>query len=419
MPAACAIDFGTSNTTVALVKDGEVRQLPVDPASPEPERMPTLLYFPPEGAPVYGAGAVNAWLAAEREGRLIQSIKRYLPSSGFEGTVVGGTVMGIEALVGGFLAAIKRQVDAAAGEPVTRVLMGRPARFGDTPDRDKLAQDRLHIAARRAGFVDIGFQVEPVAAARAFERSLDRDVLCLVGDLGGGTSDFTVIRLGPGRMGADRQGDVLGVSGVDIAGNDFDARIVYKKVAPHLGLFAKYKVEERWVEVPTTLHHAVTRWHSLCHAKTEKNLRLLERMLRTGDDKPGLGRLKEMVEDDHGFHLFRAVEGTKVALSEGNETVLSFHSGSIALDAPMTRPELDAAIARDIQGLEQCLDGLLADLALTHADIDVVFLTGGTSKTLRVQRMFEERFPGRVTSRDVFTSIGYGLGIEAAERWSA
>jgi len=419
MPAACAIDFGTSNTTVALCQNGRVRQLAIDPYSPEPERMPTLLYFPPEGAPIYGARAVDAWLAAEREGRLIQSIKRYLPSSGFEGTVVGGTVMGIEALIGGFLGAIKRRVDAEAGEPVTRVLMGRPARFGDTPDRDKLAQDRLHIAARRAGFTDVGFQVEPVAAARAFEQSLDRDVLCLVGDLGGGTSDFTVIRLGPGRIGTDRSKDVLGVAGADIAGNDFDARIVYKKVAPHLGLFANYKVEERWVEVPTTLHHAVTRWHSLCHAKTEKNLRLLDRMLRTGDDKEGLYRLKEMVEDDHGFHLFRAVEGTKVALSERLDTVLSFHAGSIALDAPMTRDELDQSIARDVSGLEQVLDGLLADLALSHADIETVFLTGGTSKTLRVQRMFEDRFAGRVTSRDVFTSIGYGLGIEAAERFAA
>ncbi len=419
MPVACAIDFGTSNTTVALCQDGEVRQLAVDPFSPDPERMPTLLYFPPEGPPVYGARAVTAWLADERTGRLIQSIKRYLPSSGFDGTVVGGTVLGIEALIGGFLGAVKRAAEEAASEPVTRVLLGRPARFGDTPDRDKLAQDRLHTAARRAGFVDIGFQVEPVAAARAFERSLDRDVLCLVGDLGGGTSDFTVIRLGPGRIGTDRTGDVLGVAGVDIAGNDFDARIVYKKVAPHLGLFSKYKVEHNWVDVPTALHHAVTRWHSLCHAKTEKNLRLLDRMVRYGDDRAGLARLKEMVEDDHGFHLFRAVEGAKVALSEGPGAVLSFHAGSIALDAPITRDELDAAIALDVQLLEQCLDGLLGGLTLTPADIDVVFLTGGTSKTLRVQRMFEERFPGRVTSRDVFTSIGYGLGIEASERFAA
>ncbi|MDP2313601.1 MAG: Hsp70 family protein [Pseudomonadota bacterium] len=419
MPASCAIDFGTSNTTVALCQHGEVRQLAIDPASPEPERMPTLLYFPPEGPAVYGAGAVDAWLAEERQGRLIQSIKRYLPSSGFEGTLVGGTVMGIEALIGGFLAACKHQVDLAAGENVTRVILGRPAQFGTTPDRDKLAQDRLWTAARRAGFRDIGFQVEPVAAARSFERSLDRDVLCLVGDLGGGTSDFTVIKLGPGRIGTDRSGDVLGVAGVDIAGNDFDARIVYKKVAPYLGLFAKYKLEDRWVEVPTTLHHAVTRWHSLCHAKTDKNLRLLERMLRFGDDKPALARLQEMVVDDHGFHLFRAVEATKVALSDQLDTTLSFHAGSIALDAPMSRDELDAALALDIRELEKVLDGLLGRLELRPDDIDVVFLTGGTSRTLRVQRMFEERFPSRVVSRDVFTSIGYGLGIEAAERYAS
>jgi hypothetical chaperone protein len=417
MPASCAIDFGTSNTTVALCQNGEVRQLDIDPGSPHPDRMPTLLYFPPEGPAVYGARAVDAWLAEERTGRLIQAIKRYLPSSGFEGTLVGNTVMGIEALIGGFLGQCKKVVDEAAGENVTRVLLGRPAQFGATPERDKLAQHRLWTAARRAGFTEIGFQVEPVAAARSFERSLDRDVLCLVGDLGGGTSDFTVIRLGPGRIGTNRADDVLGVAGVDVAGNDFDARIVYKKVAPYLGLFAKYKLEDRWVEVPTTLHHAVTRWHSLCHAKTDKNLRLLERMRRYGDDKAGLGRLEEMVVDDHGFHLFRAVEDTKIALSEGTDTVLSFHAGSLALDAPMTRDELDAALALDIRELEKVLDGLLTRLSFRPEDIDVVFLTGGTSRTLRVQQIFDERFPGRVVSKDVFTSIGYGLGIEAAERF--
>jgi hypothetical chaperone protein len=417
MPAACAIDFGTSNTTVALCANGTVTQLAVDPASPDPERMPTLLYFPPEGRPVFGAGAVKRWLDEERAGRLIQSIKRYLPSAGFEGTKVGGSMLGIESLIGAFLADIRKKVEDAAGEPVTRVLMGRPARFGTTPDRDALAQNRLFTAARAAGFRDIQFQVEPVAAARAFEQSLDRDALCLVGDLGGGTSDFTVIRLGPSRVGRDRTNDVLGVAGVDIAGNDFDARIVYRKVAPYLGLFAKYKVEHRMVEVPTTLHHAVTRWHSLCHARTEKNLRLLERLVRFGDDRPGLLRLQEMVEDDHGFYLFRAVEDAKVALSEGDDTTLSFHAGSLALDAPMTRAELDDAIGRDLRDLGETLDGLLADLALRPSDIDVVFLTGGSSRTLAVQALFRERFGERIVSRDVFTSIGYGLGIEAAERF--
>jgi hypothetical chaperone protein len=417
MSVACAIDFGTSNTTVALCQHGEVRQLAIDPVSPEPFRMPTLMYFSENRPPVYGSGAVNAWLDHERAGRLIQSIKRYLPSAGFEGTRLGSAVLSIEALVGGFLANLKRVVDAAAGEPVTSVLLGRPAQFGPTPDRDKLAQDRLETAARRAGFREIAFQVEPVAAARAFEQSLDRDVTCLVADLGGGTTDYSVIRLGPGRVGTDRTADVLGVAGIDIAGNDFDARIVYRKVAPYLGLFAHYKVETRWVEVPTTLHHAVTRWHSLCHAATEKNLRLLDRMIRAGDDKEGLMRLQEMLVEDHGFHLFRAVEGAKVGISDAEEAALSFHAGSIHLDTALGRDEFEDAIALDMRELERVLDTLLTRVAMAPSDIDVVFLTGGTSGTRRVRALFEARFPGRVVSRDVFTSIGYGLGIEAAERF--
>jgi hypothetical chaperone protein len=297
------------------------------------------------------------------------------------------------------------------------VLLGRPARFGPTADRDQLAQDRLETAARRAGFRDIAFQVEPVAAARAFEQTLDRDVLCLVADLGGGTSDYTVIRLGPGRIGTDRAKDVLGVAGIDVAGNDFDARIVWRKVAPYLGLFAHYKVETRWVEVPTTLHHAVTRWHSLCHAANDKNFRLLDRMIRTGDDKPGLERLREMLEEDHGFHLFRAVEKAKIGISDADAAALNFHAGSIHLDANLDRAEFDDAIALDMKELERVLDEILASVGVRSDDIDVVFLTGGTSGTHRVRELFDTRFPGRVTSRDVFTSIGYGLGIEAAERF--
>lgn len=417
MPAACAIDFGTSNTTVALVRDGRVTQLAIDPTNRDPSLMPTLMYFLPGEAPVYGTRAIAAYLENEREGRLIQSIKRYLPSGTFEGTAVGRSLLSLESLIGGFLKHLKRIVDDAAGEPVTRVLMGRPARFHAQDQYDALAEGRLRTAARLAGFERVEFQVEPVAAARAFEQTLDREVLCLVGDLGGGTTDYTVIRLGPGRVGKHpRLDDVLGVAGVDIAGNDFDARMVWRKVTPLLGVNAKYRIETRWIEVPTTLHHAVTRWHTLCHAATPKNFRLLDRMIRDGDDKPGLSRLRELIVDDHGYNLFRSVERAKIALSDADATRLSFHAGSIDLEEPVSRTDFDGYIADDMRKLERVLMGLLKSVGVTRDDIDVVFLTGGSSKIRRVQELFGSLFPN-VVSQDVFTSIGYGLGIEAAERF--
>jgi hypothetical chaperone protein len=419
MPAACAIDFGTSNTTVALVKDGKVSQLPVDPTHRDPALMPTLMYFHAGNAPIYGSAAIRAYLENEREGRLIQAIKRYLPSNTFEGTSIGAEVLSLERLIGGFLKHIRAVAEKAAGEPVTRVLMGRPALFSPLADRDALAENRLRSAAQLAGFREIAFQVEPVAAARAFEQTLDHDVLCLVGDLGGGTSDFTVIRLGPGRAGsASRAEDVLGVAGIDIAGNDFDARLVWGKVTPHLGVRSKILLETRWVDVPNTLHHAVTRWHTLCHAATPKNLRQLDTYIRTGDDKPGLRRLRELIADDHGYNLFRAIEATKIALSERTDTTLSFAGGSIALDESVSRGEFERYIGDDLTRLRRVMDELLAKVGIAPSDIDVVFLTGGTSKTLAVQRLFAETFGERVVSRDVFTSIGFGLGIEASERFA-
>lgn len=418
MSVACAIDFGTSNSTLALVKDGVVRQLAVDPHHREPTLMPTLLYFQAGKAPLYGARAIAAYLENELEGRLIQSIKRHLPASSFDGTSLGRSTVTLETLIAGFLRHLRLIAEEAAGEPVTAVLLGRPARFHVEPERDALAEERLRRAAALAGFTRVELQVEPVAAARSFEQALDRDVLCFVGDLGGGTSDFSVIRLGPGRVGrGPRTADVLGVSGVPVAGNDVDARMVWGHVVPHFGVNARYQPAGRWVEVPDTLHHAMTRWHTLCQATTPQNLLFIDRMIRSADDKAGLGRLKELIAGNYGYLLFRSVERAKIALSEADDTVLSFHRGDIELDTPVARVPFEASLAPELDPIRRSALGLLDQIGLRPSDIDVAFLTGGTSQLPVVRRQFREWFEDRIVEQDAFTSVGWGLGVEAAERF--
>lgn len=420
MAVACGIDFGTSNTAVSLWRDGELRPVAVDPASHIDHTIPTLMFFPPAGAPSHGAAAIAEYLGHDMAGRLIQAIKRYLPSETFSGTVVGGRTRTIEELVAGFLLRCKEAVDAAAGEPVRRVLLGRPAVFHVDPARDRLAQGRLEAAARLAGFEEIAFQLEPIAAARAFERELETDTLCFIGDLGGGTSDFTVIRLGPGRVGRlDRAADVLGSAGVDVGGNDVDARLIQAKVLPHFGYGCRWKPLDQWVPLPTGLHHAATRWHRLCvEAAEPKNLRWLDQAIRRSDDPGGLRRFRIFLARNAGYTLFRSVEAAKLALSREERATLAFHELDIELHEPVTRAELESAIDDELRRLERCMDGLLARLGLGPDEIGTVFLTGGTSLIPAVRALFEARFPGRILEPEAFTAVGLGLGLEAGERFA-
>ena len=417
MRVACGIDFGTSNSTISLVEAGSVRPLPIDPSGRIPEILPTLIYFDDDGHSAYGTGAVEEYVGAEMSGRFLQAIKKHLPAPGFTGTEVAGEFRSVEELVAGFLEYLKHKAETVAGTSIDTVLLGRPARFSADPRRDRLAQDRLEDAASRAGFVHIAFQIEPMAAARSFESELDREVVFLVGDLGGGTSDFTLVRLGPRHVGrADRSDDVLAVGGVAVGGTDFDARLVWDKVVPRLGVHSRYMAAGCETPVPTYLHHAVCRWHRLSLVDTEENREFLARVLRSADDKDGLLRLRELIVGQHAWPFFRAVEDTKVALSKRAEVDFRYRSPSIDLDACCPRSDFEAAIAHELRTLADAIDATVDDGGLGWDEVDVVFLTGGSSLVPAVRGLFTERFGDRIVDRGVFTSVGHGLGVEAAER---
>jgi hypothetical chaperone protein len=416
---SCGIDFGTSNTSVVLVRNGVLEAVPVDPRSRIAETIPTLLYWgTKEGPPQFGTAAVEAWLGEEMGGRFIQSVKKHLPAKSFQSTWIRDRERTIEEIVGAFLRHLKVAVDELAGASVTRVVLGRPAKFSIDPDADRLAETRLREAARLAGFEEIVFLIEPIAAARAFEESLTEEVLCLVGDLGGGTSDFSIVRLGP-RSSGDREGDVLGVGGVPIAGNDFDARIVWTRVTPLLGRDARYRPSQNWVPIPTALHHAICRWHTLSFAARDREkIAFLDQVLRTADDVEGLSKLRALLEAGPGYLFFEAVEGAKVRLSSTDDTRLVFEFEKIDLDVAMTRQTFERSIADETRAIAQCMDALLADVGATKEDIGVVFLTGGTSRVPVVWNLFAERFGvEKIADQNVFTSVGRGLGLEALARF--
>ncbi len=415
---ACGLDFGTSNTTLSLAGPEGVRSLVLEEDFPPPQTFPTLLYFGNDKRQYYGTRAVHAYLEQEMDGRFLQAIKRHLPSKAFTQTFIHGRAMDLSDLIAGFLEGLKDRAEAAAGAPVDAVVMGRPAVFHHNPERDALAERRLEMAASLAGFQEIRFQYEPIAAARAFEASLDQDILCLVGDLGGGTTDFTLMRLGPSRVGqADRHGDVLGSSGVNVAGNDLDAALVEMVVWPRLGFGSHWSPLGRPVAIPTHLHIAASSWHSLSFARTDANLAELAGWIRSSDDKTGLKRLETLLLDNLGFQLFQSVERCKIELSRQDEGILSFRAPGFVLEEPVSRRAFEAKVDPLLQQMGGCLDALLAECSVTPDQVGAVFLTGGTSLVPCVRQIFSSRFPGRLLERDAFTSVGFGLGVEASERF--
>lgn len=415
MTLACGIDFGTSNSTVTLADgDGHVRPVQLEQAA---LMSPTLLYFGEEPPALFGTAASRTYLEEELAGRLVQAIKRHLPAASFRGTVVHGKWRTLEELVAGYLRFLRLAAEQAAGQPVTSVLLGRPARFHADAQRDELASARLEEAARIAGFTEVAFQLEPIAAARRFERNLDKETLCLVGDFGGGTSDFSLIRLSPDRaLQRDRSRDIVGVAGVAVGGNDFDARLMLRHVLPHFGHNTEYRPMGKWMTIPPSLHLAITRWHTASFAATEENLRKLKLMMKTARDRDGLARLHELLYEGWFFRLFQAVEATKVKLSDAEAAPLVFHEGGIHIEDTVQRVDFEAAISGEIGQIGACMDRLLDDTGTDPGQVDVVFLTGGSSRVGAVRRLFTERFPGRIAELEALTSVGLGLGIEAGVR---
>jgi hypothetical chaperone protein len=269
-----------------------------------------------------------------------------------------------------------------------------------------------------AGFRDVRFEYEPIGAARHYERGLAHDELLLIGDFGGGTSDFSLLRVGPGRAGG--AGSILGNDGVDVAGDAFDGRIVRHCVAPLLGRGAEFvSCFGRRLPVPDWLYAHLERWHHVSMLKSRRTLQLLLDLRREAVEPALLDRLLRLVENDLGFVLHRATEQTKRALSAASSARFRIEHDVLEIDAAVSRADFESWIAPELAAIAACVDGLLARASVAAAAVDRVFLTGGSSLVPAVRRIFEQRFaPERIRSGDEFTSVASGLALCAAEAGS-
>ncbi|TCT07641.1 Hsp70 family protein [Aquabacter spiritensis] len=413
--AACGLDFGTSNTTLGLAAAGGPRLAPLEGGA---DTLPSAIFYPRAGAPVFGRAAMAAYVGGA-QGRLMRSLKAVLGSSLIdETTAVGRQRLGFRAVIGAFLAEVRARGAAAAGAPLDAVVLGRPVHFVDgDPEGDRRAEAVLDAIAEEIGFATRSFQFEPIAASLDYERQVVREELALIADIGGGTSDFSVVRLSPERRGkAERAGDILANDGVRIGGTDFDRQLSLGMVMPLLGHGAPLK--RAGLSMPAGLYHDLATWSAinrLYDAKVQRTIRDLERDAAEPDK---VARLARVVAEERGHTLALAAEGAKIAVAEAGETALDLDWLEAGLSVGIAHDDLLAhtgALAARIAGR---IAGCLAAAGVAAGAIDAVFLTGGSTKLAHVRAAIRAAVPdARVAEGDTFGSVGTGLAIEAARRY--
>jgi hypothetical chaperone protein len=424
------IDFGTTNSSVALATEDAGVELAsfssFGEATPSFRSVIYLEQVKAEGGArrvqtSTGPAAIEHYLEAEKKARLIQSLKSYLPSRTFTGTSIFGRHYTLERLVSQILSDLRESAERQFGRPIRHALVGRPVRFVGAEDEadDAHALARLRSAFEHAGFESVEFEFEPVAAAYSYESTLDRDELILIGDFGGGTSDFSLLRVGPGvrRHGRSAE-DMLGISGVALAGDAFDARIVRKLVSPELGSDSyALSLNKRLPAVPAWIYSNLERWHYLSFLRTRDVMEILRSARLRGLEPEKIQALIYLIEEDLGYQLHQAVQRVKFELSHAEAAEFRFSDGSMDLRIAVTRAEFEGWIAGELEAIEGSVDSLLETSGIDARQVDRVFLTGGTSFVPAVRRIFAKRFgEDRVRSGNEFTSVARGLALSASGR---
>jgi hypothetical chaperone protein len=416
------IDFGTTNTVVALAGPEGPAHLARFPA-PEGElfafRSCLSFHAPPERPSertvAAGPWAIEAYVEDPVETRFIQSFKSFAAAESFTETQVLGRRYRFEDLLSTFLLKMRDYAGAEMAQLPPRVIVGRPVTFAGSAPSDPLALSRYETAFARMGFSEILYAYEPVGAAFFFARTLDHDATVLVGDFGGGTSDFSIIRFE--RQAGEIRSTPLGRSGVGVAGDAFDYRIIDQLVSPSLGKGSSYASYGKVLPIPNRYYSAFARWDQLALMRASRDMREIRSLLRDAVEPEKIARLVETLDENYGYQLYRAVSRLKEALSLETAAEFRFEAGSIRLARQVARAEFERWIAPELAQIEAAVDRALADAKLGPEAIDRVFLTGGSSLVPAVRAIFRRRFAAeRIETGAELESIASGLALIGRER---
>jgi hypothetical chaperone protein len=425
----CAIDFGTSNSAIAIpATDGGMRLVELEPGHPT---MPTAVFYFVEGPErdgpprAFGRAAISAYVDG-LDGRLMRSMKSVLGSDLIEQTtdVGGGRGAKYIDVIAGYLKHLKSRADAQAGASIRRVVLGRPVFFvDDDPVRDAQAQAALQKAAESVGFDEVHFQYEPIAAAFDCERGVDREQVVLVADIGGGTSDFSVVRVGPQRAGRlERKDDILANHGVHVAGTDFDRRVELASILPTFGFgtMGPTVAGQPGKEVPSAVYYDLATWHLINTVYTPQRVAELRSMKRFYADPLHHKRLMTVVEERLGHELAARAEGAKIAVAEGGSTRIDLSHVEHRLASTLEEDQASQALEADMSRIVAAARETAAQAGLTESKIDLLYFTGGSTGLRLLSQRIADAFPqAGVVRGDRFASVASGLGLHARRLFKA
>lgn len=412
---ACGLDFGTSNSSIGWLRPGEPTLLALEDGRPT---LPSAVFFNADEDTVsYGRAALAEYLDGY-EGRLMRALKSLLGSSLIDShTEVLGRTLSFRDLVANFIGELKLRAESRAGRSFEQVVLGRPIHFVDNDSiADRQAQDTLEEIARNAGFRDVSFQFEPIGAALHYERSLATEELVLIADIGGGTADFSLVRLSPKRAAsADRADDLLGNAGIHIGGTDFDRALNLACVMPLLGYRSLMKNGR---EIPSGIFFQLATWHTINFAYGRQAWADLQHIYRDATAREELDRLSRLVSKREGHWLALQVEQSKIALSSVQSTTLSLDRIEPDLAQPITRDDFTEATHMLTERVGACVCSLLDDAGIGRDQVNTLYFTGGASGMPQLRTRIAAELPtARCVEGDLYGSIGAGLAVEAARRY--
>ena len=413
----CGIDFGTSNSSLAVANQDNVFLVPVENNH---QTIPSAMFFARKDNHAYFGREATERFLTRQPGRLMRSLKRVLGSSAMrQGTMVNGELMKFDQIIAAFLDQMKRKAEADCGTELRHVVMGRPVHFVDNdPAADQRAENELKQIARNLGFEHVGFQFEPIAAAFAHEAGVTGEKLAMVVDLGGGTSDFTIIRLSRDNATKhDRNEDILANTGVRLGGNDFDRDLSLAEMMPELGFRSKYGTKN--LEVPSYHYFDLSEWSKVNFLYTNRILFQAKQLLRETHDPVRYGRLISVLEQETGHAVLAETEKIKIGLasSENFAAALDFIDQDLRID--VARKDFDAAINTKTERIVQSARECLQAAGVTPERIGLVIMTGGSTEIPLIQHQFRQLFPDAEWSEEnKLSSVGLGLAYDARNRFS-
>lgn len=417
MTLACGIDFGTSNSSVGVCGTAGPHLLPIQRGATS---VPTALFFSfDDNSTTFGHEALDRYFTRE-PGRYLRAIKSVLGTPLFEETTQARLKRySFGEIIAMFLRFLRIAAGESLGAPPTSAVLGRPAFFvDDDPEADAAAERQLEGAARAAGFERIAFQFEPIAAALDYEQSVKAEEIALVADIGGGTSDFSVVRVSPERsVASDRRQDILGFTGVHIGGTDFDRHLALASVMPTLGLHSPLR--RKGLDAPSRYFSDLATWHRIGFLYDPKVLREIRGVLRESAEPEKIERLLRVLEQRKGHELLAGIEAAKIELSRADLATLDLNDSVADISLPITRAALETAIADSLQRIRSRIDDVLRMAGLTPDAVAAVFLTGGATGMPSVRESIAAAVPNaRLIAGDAFGSVAKGLALDAAKRFA-